>query len=139
MNKYLIVGVGVLVVLAAAWALLNNNASNKVQVSSSPTPVASPSPEAESETTERTVNLTNAGFAPENLKVKVGTKVVWVNKSGAVATISSDPHPTHTLWTFLNLGKFEDGASLSATFDKAGTYTYHNHLNPSQTGKVVVE
>lgn len=137
MNKYLTIGAGVLVLAVIGWALFNNNATNKVQVSPTPSAVASPS--AQPEAKEAKVNLTKAGFEPGALKIKVGTKVTWMNKSGATATVNSDPHPTHTLWPFLNLGKFEDGSSVSATFDSAGTYTYHNHLNPSQTGTVVVE
>lgn len=144
MNKYLI-GAAVLVVIAG-FVLLNNKAGTKnVGTSPSPSSVAtpsgsaSPSESAQERTGEKMVNLTKAGFEPQTITIKVGTKVTWVNKSGETATINSDPHPTHTLWPFLNLGRFEDGASVSATFDKAGTYTYHNHLNPSQTGTVVVE
>lgn len=65
--------------------------------------------------------------------------MVWTNKSGATATVNSDAHPTHLLWPFLNLGSFDDGKSLSVVFDKAGTYTYHNHFSPSQKGTVIVE
>lgn len=137
MNKYLVVGVGVLVVLGAAWALMNNNSAKNTQVSSTPTAVASPS--AQPQTGEKMVNLTKAGFEPGTITIKVGTKVTWVNKSGETATVNSDPHPIHTLWPFLNLGSFDDGGSVSVIFDKAGTYTYHNHLNPSETGTVIAE
>lgn len=69
----------------------------------------------------------------------MGTTVVWVNNNGQAATVNSDPHPTHTLFPFLNLGGFEDGSSVSAKFDKVGVYTYHNHLDPTETGTVIVE
>lgn len=137
MNKYLIIGAGALVVLVAAWALMGNNATKKVQVSPTPTIVSSPS--AEPVTKEAMVNLTKEGFEPGTITIKVGTKVTWVNKSGETAAVNSAVHPTHLLYPFLNLGTFNDGESLSVTFDKAGTYKYHDHLNPSETGEVVVE
>lgn len=137
MNKYIVIGVGVLLVAVVAWALLGNTAGTNVQVS--PTPAAVASPSAQENQGEKMVNLTKAGFEPGTITVKVGTKVTWINKSGETATVNSDPHPTHTLWPFLNLGSFNDGASVSVTFDKTGTFTYHNHLNPSQTGEVTVE
>ncbi len=135
MNKYLLLGVAVLIVIAG-WVFLGNKASTN-KTKTSPAPTISASPTASS--LQTMVNLTKTGFDPITLKVKVGNKVTWTNKSGAMATVNSDAHPTHTLWPFLNLGNFDDGMSVSVTFDKTGTYTYHNHLNPSQTGTVVVE
>ncbi len=88
---------------------------------------------------QNTVTLTADGFSSAVLTIKVGTAVTWMNKSGAEATVNSDPHPVHTDYQPLNLGRFPDGGSLSLTFDKPGTYGYHNHLNPSQTGKIIVQ
>jgi plastocyanin len=62
-----------------------------------------------------------------------------MNKSGKTVTVNSDNHPTHKLYPFLNLGAFENGSSVQAVFDKAGTYTYHDHFNPSNIGKVIVQ
>jgi len=36
-------------------------------------------------------------------------------------------------------GNFEDGETHELVFPDPGTYNYHNHLNASQTGSVVVE
>lgn len=85
------------------------------------------------------VAITSSGFNPQTVTVKVGTRVIWLNKSGGLATVNSDLHPTHRLYTPLNLGEFPDGSSVQLVFDKPGTYKYHNHLNPSQTGTVVVQ
>ncbi|SRR5258708_24793979 len=140
MNKILIGTAVVIVVAVAAFALLSNktNKPTAVSVSSTPMPTSTTaSPSAKMD--ERTVTVTKNGFEPQTLKVKAGTKVTWTNKSGTIVTVNSDPHPTHALWPFLNLGTFADGSSVSATFDKAGTYTYHNHLDPSMTGTVIVQ
>jgi plastocyanin len=95
--------------------------------------------EAMMEKKEVTVNVTSAGFDPKTVTVKVGTKVVWVNKSADVANVSSAAHPTHQAYPPLNLGDFDDGESVSLIFEEKGEYKYHNHLNPSHTGSVVVE
>lgn len=86
-----------------------------------------------------TVTVTTSGFQPETVTIKAGEKVVWVNQSGAVSNVSSAKHPTHLIYPPLNLGDFGNGASVSLSFDKPGTYTYHNHLNPTEVGTVVVE
>lgn len=86
-----------------------------------------------------TITLSANGFSPNSLTVKAGTKVTWVNQSSANATVNSDPHPIHTAYPPLNLGSFPSGGTLSLTFDKPGTYGYHNHLNPGQTGTIIVQ
>mgnify|MGYP000037571817 CR=1 FL=1 len=95
-----------------------------------------------SETTNETVvdiSLTTDGFSPQTVTVKVGTKVNWTNKGGKTATVNSADHPTHLKYPALNLGNFSDGETLSLVFDKPGTYGYHNHLDSSQYGSVIVE
>ncbi len=88
---------------------------------------------------QNTVTLTSSGFEPANLAIKVGETVTWVNRSGGVSTVNSEPHPIHTNYLPLNLGSFPDGGTLSLTFDKPGMYGYHNHLNPSERGTITVK
>lgn len=99
--------------------------------------ITSPTPAAE--TTNSTIKITSAGFEPKNLTVKVGARVTWVNSSGSLTNISSATHPTHQVYPPLNLGNLPDGQSVSLVFDKSGSYTYHDHLNPNKTGVIVVE
>lgn len=86
-----------------------------------------------------TVTVKSFGFSPSTLTVKAGTKVTWLNKSGGIADVSSAGHPSHLVYPPLNLGSFNNGSQVSLVFDKPGTYNYHNHLNPGQTGIVIVE
>lgn len=109
-----------------------------------PTPTTPPATTSESSPSatgisQDTIILTADGFSPKTLTIKTGTKVTWMNQSGADATVNSSPHPTHTDYPPLNLDSFQNGGTLSLTFDKLGTYKYHNHLNPSQFGSIVVE
>ncbi|MBI4092031.1 MAG: cupredoxin domain-containing protein [Candidatus Levybacteria bacterium] len=85
------------------------------------------------------VTVGKNGFSPQSLTIKKGDTVVWINQSGEDATVNSDPHPTHNLHRFLNLGQFPSGSSAEATFNEAGTFGYHNHFNPSQKGTIVVK
>lgn len=135
-NKLIWVVVGAVIVVAGAFVLVSNNAGNNqpqttANETATPTQVEQPQQSA--------VTVTNAGFEPATITVKPGTQVVWTNKSGADVTVNSDVHPTHLLWPFLNLGKFEDGTNVSVVFEKEGTYTYHNHFNATQTGTVIVK
>lgn len=83
--------------------------------------------------------LTDSGFVPREITVKAETRVIWRNQSGKTAAINSNDHPTHQLHPFLNLGEFADGLAFQAIVEKAGKYSYHNHLNASQTGTITVE
>lgn len=85
------------------------------------------------------IKVMDAGFEPNSVTVKVGTKVKWINKTDATANVSSAQHPTHEDYPPLNLGDFEPGKSVSLIFPEAGTYKYHDHLNPSKFGTVIVE
>ncbi len=111
------------------FAKQNPNTSN-----STPTPTATQ--QAENATV---ITLTKTGFTPNNITVKAGTTVKWVNNSGAVGQVDSDPHPVHTSYPAMNFQPFSEGSSVELVFDKAGTYHYHNHLNPSQTGTITVQ
>lgn len=135
-NKFLLIIVVIAVLLGGFFLLGNKTKDNQVNQNQT-TQKQNPTPAKTVEGKE--VAVTNTGFEPQTITIKAGQRVVWTNKSGASVTVSSDSHPTHLLWPFLNLGQFADGSSVSVVFEKAGKYTYHNHLNPSQTGTVIVE
>lgn len=140
---YLIIGVIVYglvyyFVLAKKGNNIYNQGQSQTQTSPSTAPAVQASPSAAVDE-QNAVTLSQTGFSPATITVKAGTKVTWTNKSGIDATVSSDPHPAHTDYPPLNLGKFSDGATHSLTFDKPGTYGYHNHFNASEKGTVVVQ
>jgi plastocyanin len=87
------------------------------------------------------VNITNNGFVPATISVKVGQAVTWLNSDTAPHVVASDPYPTDNA-----LAGFDSGQSLSVNdhysfvFDKAGTYTYHDDLSPyTLLGTVIVK
>lgn len=85
------------------------------------------------------ISYTNQGFSPETITVKMGEEVTFVNESTKKMWIASDPHPLHTgLPTFDQLKSVGQGESYTYTFDKVGTWKYHNHVTPSVGGTVIV-
>lgn len=87
-----------------------------------------------------TVQINADGFSPATISVKSGDIVTFVNKDSGPHRVASNPHPTHTdLPGFDSLKDLGAGESYSFTFVKKGTWGYHDHLNPSHLGKVVVE
>lgn len=94
---------------------------------------------SESDTAQ--VVITAARFTPSTIKIKKGQSVAWVNQDGQAHQIASDPYPSEDLLPALNSQEpLARGESYTFTFDKAGTYTYHDHLNPlALRGTVIVE
>ena len=103
-----------------------------------------------------TVTYTKNGFNPSSFSVQVGTTVTWVNNSTQQLEVAVDPHPTHTSYdgttraehcvanapvsstTFDECVPINPGESWSFTFTKVGSWGYHNHLLPNDTGTVTV-
>jgi plastocyanin len=85
------------------------------------------------------VTYTDKGFGPISQKVKAGTVMTFVNESTKSMWVASDPHPTHTLLPgFDQLAGVGKSGTYDYTFAKVGTWKYHNHMNPSDGGTVVV-
>src|SRR3989344_7296483 len=81
----------------------------------------------------------NGNFSPSEVKIKKGGKVTWINKSQNPVWPASNPHPIHTDYPGFDASRgLANGESYSFTFDKAGSWGYHNHLNPGMRGEVKV-
>ncbi len=137
-NRILVSIAAVVVVIGGIFLLSTSTNKNTTATQTQPTTTTTPIVE-DVTATQAAITVGQNGFSPKTITVKVGTNVVWANQSGRTANVSSDDHPTHTKYSSLNLGNFDDGQSVSLIFDKVGTYTYHNHLNATQTGTIVVE
>lgn len=138
-SKLLLVILALIAVFAAFTFLANKN--TRTPSETSPTTKSEQATPVVTKTTNQITNviLGDAGFVPKDIAVKAGTTVVWINKSGKTATVSSDDHPTHRLYLFLNLGEFATSTTVQAVVEKPGKYSYHDHYNASQTGTVTVE
>ena len=104
-------------------------------------PTTTTSTESAEPTTESMmVTYSDTGFSPTSLSVKVGDTVTFQNESSKDMWVASAPHPTHTAYPeFDAKADTTAGGSYMFTFTKAGTWKYHNHLNPSMTGTIIVQ
>lgn len=81
----------------------------------------------------RTVILEEYLFNPDNLTVKAGTTVNWMNNDPVDHTVVSQPDES-----VFKSEPFGVGESYSYTFDKPGEYEYYCSLHPQMRGKITV-
>lgn len=112
-----------------------------------------------------TVHVTSSGFSPNQVRIAVGDTVTWINDDTANHWVASARHPIHDAYpgaaydepgtfggtrscaaegqpktgAFDSCKEIAPGESYSFTFTQAGTWFYHDHLNPTLFGSVVVE
>jgi len=157
MNRNTIGIIIVLVIVAGGWYLFSRDSTgmpaatgtNQMPVSDGTAPdmIVEPAPSGV------TVAYTDQGFSPKSVTIEQGQTVTWVNQSSRDMWVASGAHPTHMLYDGTSLNEHctlnaetpfdacraqSPGASYSFTFNKEGTWKYHDHTNASQTGAVVV-
>src|SRR5262245_24243564 len=94
--------------------------------------VAGAFPVASAQATGAEVQIDQFTFAPQQVTVKAGTTVTWINDDDVPHTVASS--------TKLFKSKTLDTKdSFSFTFTTPGTYEYFCSLHPHMTGAVVVE
>jgi plastocyanin len=146
--KKVVVALVVLIVLGGgAFALTRNNDKTTANTTENTTtkntteekPVVATGNQSQQATEANTIVYSDSGFSPAKLTVKTGTSVTIKNASTRAMQFDSDPHPSHTDDTELNVGIVQSGESMTFKVTGKGTHGYHNHLNPSDTGTIVVE
>jgi len=93
-------------------------------------------------------------YSPSEVVVKAGESVSFVNNSDTDFWPASAFHPTHTNYPESDIAKcgvdndvdlfdacvpLAPGGTFTFVFNEVGTWGYHDHLNSSATGKIVVE
>jgi plastocyanin len=78
------------------------------------------------------VKMINFTYAPDPLKVPVGTTVRWVN-------YDDDPHNVVAEDKSFKSKLLDKNQDYSYTFNKKGTFTYICSIHPKMVGKVVIE
>ena len=138
MNKlliYLILGIGIAIVVY--YYSLNYPVTKKIKQS-----------ETETSLRERIVEIFSYGFLPGTLRIKAGESVTFINKDSLEHWPASDIHPTHNLYPesggcigskFDACRGLKPGESWSFTFNKKGTWEYHDHLHSNLRGTIIVE
>ncbi len=163
MGKYAIgIAIVVLAVVGISFSNSKTNVTNPENQSASAETALSASPTEtqiiESKTATETVvpktimiAYSDSGFSPSMVTIKSGDTVTFVNQSGEDMWVGADEHPTHTQYSGTKLREhcpdtagvaFDQcsrGKEYSFTFNKVGSWSYHNHSNASMEGKVIVE
>ncbi len=86
------------------------------------------------------VHVTGDGFEPRSVEVGAGEAVVFENVDDEGHWPASDDHPTHEIYPAFDPKKpIQPGTSWSALLDRPGTWKYHDHMNPTLTGEIVVK
>ncbi len=163
MKKILLI-IAILMVVIVGWMLLRGKGDTVVDVSTptatvspteTPTPVVTnnTSPTA-TPVSKNVITYTDSGYTPSTITIKKGETVTWKNESGIKMWTASAVHPTHKVYPgtdialctalrpiamFDSCAGMTTGQSWSFKFDNVGTWKYHNHLNSSKFGTVVVE
>lgn len=145
------IAVVVVLALALVWYFVG------AQRAAAPTDFSSLSGSSETSATQTTtITLTDAGFEPRSVTIAMGQTVRFVNESSRGMWVGSDEHPTHTEYDGTSTrehcadgtntqGNFDmctavaSGGSWEFTFDKPGTFGFHNHVGASHTGTIIVE
>ncbi|OGE79994.1 MAG: hypothetical protein A2660_02770 [Candidatus Doudnabacteria bacterium RIFCSPHIGHO2_01_FULL_45_18] len=103
-----------------------------------PTPTPTPAP-SQPQSTNVEVKITASGFEPASITIANGTTVTFINNDSKNRWPASAPHPTHTDYPEFDPKKaIAADASWTFTFDKVGTWKYHDHLNSTKYGSVTV-
>lgn len=79
-----------------------------------------------------TITIQNGTFNPNNLTIRSGTNVQWINNDSTQHQIVSDTGAFQS--PILN-----SGDSYNFFFGKSGIYGYHDALNATITGTVIVQ
>jgi len=102
----------------------------------------------DSESLVETITFTDSGYSPQTLTVQKGTSVTFRNMGSSNFWPASAIHPTHKVYpttggclgsTFDACSGLTPGSSWTFKFDIAGTWNYHDHINPALRGTVVVQ
>jgi len=113
-----------------------------------PTATTTTTPSAPPAAKTVTVEMSSSGFSPSSVEINKGDTVVFLNKGTTDQWPASASHPTHTVYPesggcvgskFDACGRISPGASFTFTFNQAGSWGYHDHLNPGLRGTIVVK
>jgi plastocyanin len=139
----IIVIVVILAVALVAWSMMKGDevADTNTNTDTANTVGNQLGTSTESFVAPKTVNvsLTDTGYSPQSLTINQGDTVTFTNNSTGRMWTASAPHPQHTDYPeFDQKAAANAGGTFSFTFNKVGTWKFHNHMNPSQFGSITV-
>ena len=152
-KSYFLLSVGVIVLILTISSCTNNSKVNEDQGQQIKSAEKS---EGKIEKTmmngmeqqSHTIEILSTGFKPNELKMRAGDSVIFVNKDTNRHWPASGIHPTHTVYPepggcvgskFDSCKNLLQGESFTFIFGHKGIWKYHDHSNPALWGTIVVE
>ena len=105
-----------------------------------------------SNTTHKVVSILSSSYTPDEIRIKPGETVTWLNQDSITRTITSwHEYQTEDGWIYTEIGKIWDsgeikpGESFSRIFDETGTFEYlsfplylFNSFHHGPVGSIIV-
>lgn len=79
-----------------------------------------------------TIAIDNFSFTPQEIKVKAGTTITWMNRDDIPHTVVSSDQAFKSK-------ALDTDDKFTTTLTKPGTYSYFCSIHPKMQGKVIVE
>lgn len=137
MNKPVIIGIVILLVIGGGYVFLNKDTIYKSSnTSTAKTAVSNSNADVK---VAATITYSDSGFSPSLTTVQAGSVIAITNSSSSDLQMQSNPHPAHTDDTDLNVGIVKVGSTKNFNVTKIGTFGFHNHLNPTDNAKITIE
>lgn len=151
MKNVIVIVIVIVIVVGGIWYFTSTKPSNYVAPT---TPAPETSQPAAEEQLARVIVAADSGFSPSSITIKKGETITFRNESSQLSWPASAIHPTHTVYPGSNIAKcgttgaegifdactgLAKGQAWSFKFDIPGTWKYHDHLNPSRNGTIIVE
>lgn len=149
MNKNtIIISIIVLAIAVGIYFFYSGNSKQAAPTISQPAAVTQPAGQ------KNVVTLTDTGYSPATLTIKKGEMVVFKNGSSDSMWVASAMHPTHTAYSGTSVDQhcpdtagtafdacraYLPGEFWPFIFNKVGSWKYHNHLNSTQWGTIIVQ
>lgn len=154
MKNIIVIVIGIVIILGGIWYFTSNKSKEAIVPVETTVPVPESSGNVPETQVQNVISATDSGFSPSSITIKKGETITFMSESLQPAWPASAIHPTHTVYPGSNIAKcgtteengiFDSckgllkGEAWSFQFDIPGTWKYHDHLNPSQYGTIIVE
>ena len=158
MKQLIILTIVAILMVGVVVFLFTRDKGETTMLSPTPSPTSSPVSEESllplPTVSEVVVNYSDSGYSPATVTVKKGDTVVFDNKGSKMMWTASAMHPIHKVYpgsdiikcgTSLQVGIFDacrgygPGELWEFKFNEQGTWKYHNHMQATHTGTIVVE
>ncbi len=141
--RNLVIGVVVVAVLLLGGYLLMNGSKKPTSSNNSSTNTNTSTNNSTTASDSVTVTYTDSGFTPSSVTLKKGGTLTWKNDASDQVQIGVNPHPVHTGNRAITNGEFtldlNPGDTKTITINDTGTFGYHDHLDPTISGTIIVQ